>query len=285
MSQDTVIVGPMKDTKVLSMAPGPVKSAYRFLLPQDLRLKVHGQILRAENTARAAAFWANPGRRKRGRNELWHAQSPENCFAFATAHLAHQQWKQEILGFLNFAKTQKPVRICELGLFLGGTNLMLTHALPDVKEIIGVDMWIRNKSQLKYYAKPSQRQTLITGKTCDKSTLEKVSQALGGKKLDLLLIDADHSYAGSKSDFMHYRHFVRDGGIIAFHDIVQDHLTRFGHDPATFVGSRSGEVYLLWQRLKPFYPITKEFVQSYEQDGCGIGALIYSSKVDIPENL
>ena len=285
MKQSSSVVGPMKDTKVLSLAPGPVKNAYGFLFPESVRMRVHGQILRAENVARTASFWANPGRRRRSRAELWHSETPEDCFAFASAHMPHQQWQQEILGLLNFAKTQKPVRICELGLFLGGTNLMLTHALPDVKQIIGVDLWIRNKSQLKYYAKPSQRQTLITGKTCDKATLEKVSQALGGEKLDLLLIDADHSYAGSKEDFMHYRHFVRDGGIIAFHDIVQDHLTRFGHDPATFVGSRSGEVYLFWKRLKPYYEVTKEFVVNYEQDGCGIGALIYSSKVDIPDDL
>jgi predicted O-methyltransferase YrrM len=285
MNQNHLAVGPMGDTTFVKLVPEPVRNIYRYLFPQSLRIRAHGLFLRAEDMARTALFWANPMRRNRSRAELWCCQTPAECFAFATAHMAHQQWKQEILGFLNFAKTEKPVRICELGLFLGGTNLMLTHALPDVEQVIGVDLWLRNKSQLKYYAKASQRQSLITGKTCDRTTLEKVSKALGGEKLDLLFIDADHSYAGAKQDFVHYRHFVRDGGIIAFHDIVQDHLTRFGHDPATFVGSRSGEVYLLWKRLKPFYAETKEFVVDYEQDGCGIGALIYSSKVDIPDNL
>jgi hypothetical protein len=100
-----------------------------------------------------------------------------------------------------------------------------------------------------------------------------------------LLIDADHSYAGVKQDFMQYKRFVRDGGIIAFHDIVQDHLTKFGHDPATWMGSGSGEVYLFWDRLKSYYETSREFVIDYEQDGCGIGAIIYSSKVVIPEDL
>jgi len=101
--------------------------------------------------------------------------------------------------------------------------------------------------------------------------------------LDLLFIDSDHSYAGAKQDFMRYRHFVRDGGIIAFHDIIKDHLTKFGYDPAAYRGSWSGAVYLLWKRLKAFYQHTKEFVVDYEQDACGISALIYSSKGELPE--
>jgi predicted O-methyltransferase YrrM len=285
MTENTLTVAPMRDVTALSRVPGPFRNAYRVLFPEELRIRVHGLLLHVDDMMRTATFWANPWERKRSRAELWSCQTPEDCYTFATAHMAHQQWKQEILGLLNFANAQRPVRICELGLFLGGTNLMLTHALPDVKQIIGVDMWIRNKSQLKYYKKRSQQQTLITGKTCDERTLEKVAGALNGEKLDLLLIDADHSYEGAKADFLQYRHFVREGGIIAFHDIVQDHLTRYRHDPATFVGSRSGEVYLLWRRLKACYGDTREFVANYDQDGCGIGALVYSSKVDVPDNL
>ena len=277
---------PMTDTKLLlKLVPGPLRAFCKLLLPNSVRIRILGLLPREENMARTALFWANPRDRSRKRAELRRCQTPEDFFAFATASLRHQQWKQEILGFLNFAKARKPVRICELGLFLGGTNLMLTHALPDVEQIIGVDLKIRNKSQLKYYAKPSQRQTFIEGKTGDRTTLEKVSQVLGGDKLDLLFIDADHSYAGARQDFMDYRHFVRDGGIIAFHDIVQDHLTRFGHAPATFDGAHSGEVYLLWKSLKPYFSHTQEFVVDYEQDGCGIGALIYSSNVSIPSDL
>jgi predicted O-methyltransferase YrrM len=285
MTENTLTAGPMRDVTALSRVSGPFRNAYRSLFPEELRMRVHGQLLRVDNVTRTATFWANPRERRRNRDKLWSCRTPEDCYRFASAHLAHQQWEQEILGLLKFAKAQQPVRICELGLFLGGTNLMLTHALPSVEQIIGVDMWIRNKSQLKYYRKPSQQQTLITGKTCDKTTLKQVSEALQGEKLDLLLIDADHSYAGAKADFMQYRHFVREGGIIAFHDIVQDHLTRYGHDPATFVGSRSGEVYLLWRRLKSYYGDTREFVANYDQDGCGIGALVYSSKIDVPDNL
>ena len=270
---------------VLKLLPEPVRHFYRAIVPQPLRASIRRIHPSEQDLTRAVRFWANPRERRRRTVELQHCRTPEDYFVFATKYLTHQQWKQEILGFLNFAMAEGPVRICELGLFLGGTNLMLTHALPTVQLMIGVDLHVRNKSQLRYYANPSQRQIFAEGGSCDSTTLEKVAQALGSEKLDLLFIDADHSYAGVKQDFMHYRHFVRDGGIIAFHDIIPDHLTKFKHDPATWMGARSGEVYLFWTNLKRYYENTREFVIDYEQDGCGIGALIYSSKVAVPEDL
>jgi predicted O-methyltransferase YrrM len=282
--------GPMIDRSGLFFAflrllPEPVKHFYRAFVPETLRQNVRDIYPYEQDMVRAVRFWASPRERRRKRAELQSCRTPEDYFAFATKYLGHQQWKQEITGFLNFAMGEGPVRVCELGLFLGGTNLMLTHALPTVQLIVGVDLHIRNKSQLRYFANPSHRQIFVEGRSSDIATLEKVAQALGSEKLDLLLIDADHSYAGVKQDFLRYRHYVRDGGIIAFHDIVQDHLTKFEHDPVSWVGARSGEVYLFWKKLKPYYENTREFVIDYEQDGCGIGALIYSSKVTIPKDL
>jgi cephalosporin hydroxylase len=291
MSDETNMTdGPMTDRSGLYFAllrrlPEPVRQFYRAFIPERLRQSVREIYPYEQDLIRAVRFWATPKERRRQRAELQRCQNPEDYFAFATKYLGHQQWKDEIIGFLNFAMGERPIRICELGLFNGGTNLMLTHALPTVETVIGVDMHIRNKSQLCYFAKPSHRQYFITGKSCDAATLKKVDQALGNEKLDLLFIDADHSYAGVKRDFLSYKHFVREGGIIGFHDIVPDHLTRFKHNPASSVGARSGEVYLLWRRLMPYYKSAREFVVDYEQDGCGIGALIYSSKVKIPEDL
>jgi predicted O-methyltransferase YrrM len=281
--------GPMTDKSglilgLLGMLPEPIRGFYRTVVPERLRRGFRNFYPYEQDLVRAVRFWANPKARSRKKVELQRCRTPDDYFAFATKYFGHQQWKDEIIGFLNFAKEQNPIRVCELGLFLGGTNLMLTHALPNVQTIIGVDLHIRNKSQFHYFAKPSQKQIFVEGKTCDAATLQKVEQALGGDKLDLLLIDADHSYSGVKQDFLLYRHFVRDGGIIAFHDVVPDHLTKFKYDPASWTGARSGEVYLFWERIKPYYE-TREFVVDYEQDGCGIGALFYSSKVQIPDDL
>jgi predicted O-methyltransferase YrrM len=282
--------GPMIDRSglylgLLKVLPEPVRNFYRAAIPERFRQAVRGVYPYEQNLTRAALFWANPRERRRRGAELQRCQRPEEYFDFATKYLGHQQWKQEITDFLKFAADIKPIRICEVGLFTGGTNLMLAHALPTVQLVIGVDMHIRNRSLLRYFAKPSQKQILIKGKSCDDATLKRVALALGNEKLDILFIDADHRYEGVKRDFLNYRQFVREGGIIVFHDIVQDHLTKFKHDPKTWQGARSGEVYLFWQKIKPFYENTREFVLDYEQDGCGLGALIYSSKVKIPEDI
>jgi predicted O-methyltransferase YrrM len=265
--------------------PEPVKKIYRANQLAKIRQSGRDMVPYAQDLERAVRFWASPAERRRALEALERCQTLEEYFDFATKHLGHLQWKQEFLGFLEFAKEMKPVRIGEVGLFTGGTHLIFAHALPNVQLTLGVDMHVRNKSQLGYFAKSSQKQIFVEGKSCAGATLEKVTRALGDEKLDLLLIDADHSYAAVKQDFLHYRRFVREGGLIAFHDIVPDYYTKFGRDPATWAGSSAGEVYLFWKNLKPYYENTREFVIDYEQDGCGIGTIVYSSNVVIPEDL
>jgi predicted O-methyltransferase YrrM len=53
-------------------------------------------------------------------------------------------------------------------------------------------------------------------------------KALGNSnaKIDFLMIDGDHTYEGVKADFEIYSKFVRKGGVIAFHDIIDTPLHR-----------------------------------------------------------
>jgi hypothetical protein len=106
----------------------------------------------AQDIERAVRFWANPAEHRRAMAELEGCRTPEDYFDFATRHLGHLQWKQEFLEFLDFAMTMGPVRIGEIGLFTGGTHLTLTRALPTEQLTIGVDLHVRNKSQLGYFA-------------------------------------------------------------------------------------------------------------------------------------
>jgi len=250
--------------------PEPLKRFYRAVLPDDLRANLRNQL-------RAGLFWLNPRRRRGALREIHSCTTIDDYFDFATKHFGHLQLKKEIVDFLYFAAEYAPVRICEVGLSVGGTNVMLTHALSSVRLVIGVDLRVLNRSQLRYFADPSCSQVLIDGPSCSERTLGTIEHSLGSEKLDLLFIDADHSYAGVKQDFLSYRHFVRDGGIIAFHDIVPDHRS--------FSAAAGCDVYLFWRKLKPFYQVTQEFVADYEQDGRGIGALLYDSKVNLPDDL
>ena len=59
----------------------------------------------------------------------------------------------------------------------------------------------------------------IHGDSHSYETLEKVVNLLDGEKVDFLFIDGDHTYEGVKADYQMYRHIVKSGGWIGFHDI------------------------------------------------------------------
>ena len=71
-------------------------------------------------------------------------------------------------------------------------------------------------------------------------TLHRVEHYLQGRPVDVLLIDADHTYKGVSQDYELYSPLVRKGGIIALHDIA------LSTDPAK---ARFG-VAKLWQKIK-----------------------------------
>jgi cephalosporin hydroxylase len=59
----------------------------------------------------------------------------------------------------------------------------------------------------------------VLGNSHLQKTVDTVAKALDGDLVDFLFIDAEHTYDGVKSDFEMYKHFVRPGGYVGFHDI------------------------------------------------------------------
>lgn len=59
----------------------------------------------------------------------------------------------------------------------------------------------------------------VIGDSHATTTVDKVAEALNGDLVDWLYIDAEHTYEAVKSDFQMYKHFVRSGGYVGFHDI------------------------------------------------------------------
>ena len=117
-------------------------------------------------------------------------------------------------------------------------------------------------------------------------TQKKVAELLKGKKIDLLHIDADHSYQGVKKDFELYSPFVKEDGLIAFHDIVY-------HPPGTV--SHPAQVDIFWNEIKTKHQHL-EIVKDWGQWWAGIGlitkktffgkSLEETSKfLDIPESI
>src|SRR5260221_9865620 len=83
--------------------PEPVKRFYRMKALARLRQNGRDLVPYTQDVERALRFWANPGARRRALADLERCRTLEEYFDFATSHLGHLQWKQEFLGFLDFA--------------------------------------------------------------------------------------------------------------------------------------------------------------------------------------
>ena len=202
----------------------------------------------------------------------------EEFFNFSSHEFGPHQIKVEILAFLDFVQAYTPKYVCEIGTADGGTNFLLSQSLPDVKLMVGIDLFVKNKSRLSLFSKSTQEIRFVNGSSYNDRTVNQVKQILGDRQLDLLFIDGDHNYEGVKKDFLKYKYLVRDGGIIVFHDIVPDHFTKHG----VKTGRWAGGVPIFWNEIKASYQHW-EFVENVDQDGLGIGVIQYSSHVDCIE--
>jgi predicted O-methyltransferase YrrM len=142
------------------------------------------------------------------------------------------QHKDEMIRLAKLAAEKKPKTVVEIGTARGGTLFMLARlASPDAL-IVSIDLpggeygggypaW--KAPYYRRFASKTQRIELMRDNSHDAKTVEKLEKILGGKKIDLLFIDGDHTYEGVKRDYEIYSPLVRDGGVISFHD-VSEHL-------------------------------------------------------------
>ncbi len=178
------------------------------------------------------------------------------------------QVRSEVLALLNVLKETPLRRILEIGTADGGTLFVFCRVATDDAQIISMDLpggrfgggypaW---KTRLyEAFALPGQRLELLRADSHDAAALDDVLDLLDGEELDFLFIDGDHTYAGVRQDFEMYSPLVRDGGLIAFHDIAE-HPAR-----------AAGDAHMFWAEMKSQYQV-EEFVESWEQ-GYGIGLI------------
>ena len=228
------------------------------------------------------AFASNPARQRQGKRALAKCQNVRDYLEFTRKYMGpgSVQIPAEIEAVIALIKPTDPRRVCEIGTEGAGTTLLFSRALPSVKVLVGIDLYVKNVVHLRTFAQPGQQIHLLRGSSYTQAMVARLEKVLDGALLDVLFIDGDHNYEGAKQDFLHYRHLVREGGFILFHDIMPDHKTRYGRE----TGAWAGGVPLLWDRLKQLYQY-REFVQDAEQNGLGIGVLIYSPDVELPDEL
>jgi cephalosporin hydroxylase len=172
------------------------------------------------------------------------------------------QIPKEITALARSVEALRPKVILEIGTARGGTLLIWSRLASE--EVISCDLNDMRVQGELYRAFPSPgskcKVTLLSGNSHEPAFKQRVAAALAGRRADFLFIDGDHTEGGVSADFNDYKEFVRPGGIIAFHDIVEN-------QPLP-----TNQVYHLWKRIKDEYP-SEEFVNDRMQCGFGIGII------------
>jgi predicted O-methyltransferase YrrM len=168
----------------------------------------------------------------------------------------------EITGLAREVEALKPKVILEIGTARGGTSLIWAHLAE--KRLITCDLLDKRgfADLVRAFPPPGSacEVSVMVGDSHSREFLERVRGELDGEPVDFLFIDGDHTEAGVRQDYEFFSPLVRPGGLIAFHDIVED-------QPLP-----TNQVQHFWKKLSPGKDI-KEFVDDPNQCGFGIGVL------------
>ena len=179
-------------------------------------------------------------------------------YGYFTIHTLQQ--RSEIIALAKAVAALQPKIVLEIGTARGGTLLVWSSLAS--KKVISCDLVHRVAQKPLFEALPPPGSAcqvqLLTGDSHQAAFKQRVAQALNGEKADFLFIDGDHTEAGVTQDYNDYREFVRPGGIIAFHDIIEN-------QPLP-----DNQVYHFWKKVKQGR-VVEEFVNDPQQCGFGIG--------------
>ena len=172
------------------------------------------------------------------------------------------QIPSEITRLAQAVQAIKPRIILEIGTASGGTSLIWSHIASE--RVITCDLKDMSYQSPLFSRFPPPgspcKVTLLSGDSHSADFKVRVARELNGAKADFLFIDGDHTEPGVTADYTDYKEFVRPGGLIGFHDIVESQPLPIN------------QVYHLWKRLKPLARVD-EFVNDPGQRGFGIGLL------------
>jgi cephalosporin hydroxylase len=116
----------------------------------------------------------------------------------------------------------------EIGVDHGGTLFLWTRVAAPDAVVAGIDtrplgrLGRRSPYALVRvgFAHDGQRVDLLLPRDShDTRTVDELRSALGGRPIDFLFIDGDHTYEGVRQDFELYAPLVRAGGMVALHDV------------------------------------------------------------------
>jgi len=207
-------------------------------------------------------------------------------FSFAGIQFNPWQERSEIDGLLRMVAAIDPTTVLEIGTSNGGSLFLFACVASANALLVSIDLphgqfgggyppW---RSVLyRAFATRKQRIKLMRADSHEATTLEEARVALEGRQVDVLFIDGDHAYEGVKRDFEMYKHLVRDGGIIAFHDIVPP--SPDGPTPKGEAALQGGDVHEFWAEVRGEHKVS-EFVEDWKSGRFGIGAITFARAGD-----
>ncbi|WP_165220983.1 class I SAM-dependent methyltransferase [Aquisphaera insulae] len=146
----------------------------------------------------------------------------------------------EFAEYLRRVKQLQPRCLLEIGTAQGGSLFAHTRVAAPDAHIISLDLPMGpggggyTEGRIPLYQKfalPGQKIDLVRDDSHSPAVHRKIEELLGGRSIDVLFIDGDHSYEGVKADYEMYGPLVRPGGLIAFHDTVYiGDVTRFWNE-------------------------------------------------------
>jgi len=240
----------------------------KHLMPMRLRQVLRPYYQHLQRRWRESAWSSKPCAWQDARQRAHGETRFDALLTMASSEFGITQVPSEIEALVARLRELKPRTIVEIGTHKGGNSFLFCHAVTTATRVVGVDLCVQNADKLIHFARDGQRYFALHGDSQTEVMKQRVRTCLGGEQVDFLFIDGDHRYAGVKADFELYAPLVRSGGMIALHDIVSDHRTRYGRD----TGCYAGEVHRYWAELKQRYACS-EFISDPEQDGFGIGVI------------
>jgi len=191
----------------------------------------------------------------------------------------------ELLLLVNFLKKRPPKIVVEIGTAKGGTFFALCQTARPDATVVSIDLpggpfgprlgephgsesgGYERKDQkvFKSYGKENQNLHFIRKDSHLESTKRELVKLLDGEKIDLLLIDGDHSYMGAKRDWELYSPLVKENGLIALHDILF-------HPKVP-----ECQVDRVWSEIKDRFKY-EEFIDRNDSQWGGIGLIHYTQK-------
>jgi hypothetical protein len=185
-----------------------------------------------------------------------------------------QQRLPEYLGLARRVRERlgAPRVVVEIGSSAGGTLALWAEVAAADALLVSVD--VRQGPEACYSdealrtAAGGRRLVAVRADSRLPATRAAVDRALGGQAVDVLFVDGGHHAAVVRSDARTYGPAVRDGGLLAFHDVVR-------HPEFPDV-----RVHELWWELRAHFPgAVEEIVEAPDQTWGGIGLLTMGPEI------